>query len=127
MPGTRPPVDTLYIATNATFERYWALEDAETGAPADMTGWYGACEVRSAYGGAILTKFATGTDPVYGGTLDFDSVGNMRLYLPIAQARALTPTNNDAVFDVDLLNPGGEWFVVLTGKAHILSTEVTNA
>jgi hypothetical protein len=125
MPGTRPPEDTLYIPTNGTFERYWTLKDAETGGVPDMTGWYGACEVRNTYQGSLITKFATGTDPVFGGTLDFDGVGNMRLYLPIASVRVLTPISN-AVFDIALLNPVGEWFIILVGKAHILSTEVTN-
>lgn len=116
--------DTLYIPQGAVFEYSWPLTDADTGLAADPTGWQARCEVKTDYGGTVVTRFHTGSS--WDGTITFDSDGNMTLHLDDSFTAALAPMAN-GVFDVELIDPSGNPWRVVEGRAHVTQEVTTDA
>lgn len=116
-------VATMEIPQGTTFFRGFALTDADTGLPADTSGWQARCEVRTEYGGDVVTRFhSNGT---WDGTITFDGAANMILKLTAAKTALLTPIQN-AVFDVEMIDPLGQPWRVVQGYAHVTPEATTD-
>jgi hypothetical protein len=115
------PRDTMYIPQGATFEKSWPLIDRDTGLTADATGWQFRCEVRQAIGGALITRFHS-TQP-WDGTLTVDDAGNLTARLESTFTAALDVLKN-GFFDVEGIDPSGDPWRLVQGRAHV-TPEVT--
>jgi hypothetical protein len=125
VPTNNPiPIDRIYIPIGTTFQKSWPLTDGDTGLAADPTGWAARCEVRSSYGGALVTRFHSNGS--WDGAIAFDSAGNMTLTLPAGKTAQLTPMEN-GVFDVELIDPLGQPWRVVQGYAHVTPEATTDA
>src|SRR4051812_36633268 len=97
------PVDRIYIPIGTTFVKPWPLTDGDTGLAADPTGWSARCEVRTGYGGSLVTRFHSNGS--WDGTITFESVNNgsnIILTLAAGKTAQLAPMSN-GVFDVELI------------------------
>lgn len=78
----------LNIYAGSTFRWTRGLID-EAGDPLSSDdGWTGECQVRTEYGGTLITAFGAGHD----GSCIFDVDGNVTLELPATSTAVLTPT-----------------------------------
>jgi hypothetical protein len=122
--STSPP--RIEIPIGSTFEQTWPLTDADTGAAGDPTGWNARCEVRDTYGGNLLTRFHSDVAKGWDGSItmtDPTAGGNLTISLPAAKTALLAPSNS-AVFDLEVIDPSGAPYRILSGRAFI-TPEVT--
>ena len=114
----------LRIPQGATFEKSYPLTDADTGLAADPTGWSARCEVRTSYGGALVTRFHSNN--TWDGKITFDGLGNMTLSLTAAFTTVLAPMQNGR-FDIELIDPTGKPWRLVEGHAHVIPEVTTDA
>jgi hypothetical protein len=117
------PHDDIYIKQGATFEKSWQLFDADTGGLADPTGWFGRCEIRSDFGGQLITRFHS--NGFWTGTIVL-STGQILLRMLSTDTKNLTPISH-AVFDVELIDPSGAPWRIVQGFAYITPEVTTDA
>lgn len=120
-------VDTIYIPQGGTFSKAWPLLDAYTLEIADTTGWAGRCEVRDKIGGNLVTSFHSDRVGHSGwpGVISFDGLGNVFMTMTYTKTGLLTPVAN-AVFDLELINPNGDAWTVVRGRAHVIAGVTTD-
>jgi hypothetical protein len=81
--------------------------------------------VRTEYGAvSYVTRFHSNGS--WDGTITFDSAGNMILTLAAGKTAQLSPMNN-GVFDVELIDPLGQPWRVVQGRAHVIPEVTTDA
>lgn len=120
------PVDRIEIPIGSTFEKTWPLTDADTGLAGDPTGWSARCEVRDTYGGTLVTRFHSDPAKGWDGSITMTSPtlgGNLTLFLTAAKTALLAPRTK-AVFDLEVIDPTGQPFRIIQGRAFI-TPEVT--
>lgn len=118
------PYDHLTVPIGSTWESSWYVDDADTGLPADWTGWSGRMQIRADYGGTLLATLKTsGTRD---GDLVFGDDGNLTATLPAAFTAAL-PETRSAVFDLELIDPAAKPYRVLEGKVRTTPEVTTDA
>ena len=121
------PIDVISIPKGTVFEKSWPLTDADTGAMADPTGWSARCEVKDAYGGNLITSFHSDRVGHSGwpGVISFDAAANLTLFLSATNTAGL-PVMKNGVFDVELIDPSGNPFRLVQGRAHVTPEATTD-
>lgn len=111
--------DNLVIPQGATWAVRWPLEGYQEAGISDFTGWAVRSHVRRQITSAeILHEWSS----VLGNAVIEDSYIELRV--SAEESSAWTWFRNQAVYDVELVSPGGEVFRVTQGTITV-SPEVT--
>jgi len=118
----------LTIEQGATWrDSYTLLQPAPAGTPiasrlpVDLTGYSTRMQVRPDYASATVLLELT---PANGRITITPASGKLDLYISDADTAALTFTDTPAVYDLELIEPGGDVIRLLKGTVT-LSPEVT--
>lgn len=113
------PYDHLEIPQGSTFVASWYADDAETGEPADWTGWDARMQVRTISGDLIATLDVGGTA---NGTITLGDDGNITATIPHTDTGQMSPGRG--VFDLEFTDPDDNVWRVVSGSVAI-TPEVT--
>lgn len=104
----------LLIEKGATFRFSAIWKNKQTGQPIDLTGYTARMHIRATTDAAttITTMTTENARIVLGGT-----AGTISLYISDTDTAALTA--GDAVYDLELVAPGGDVTRLLKGKVKI--------
>lgn len=116
------PYDHLVIPQGATFEANWPADDAETGGPAEWTGWSARMQIRTLTGEVMATLATTGTRD---GDIELADEGNITATLP--PAFTATMSTGRAVFDLEFTAPDASVWRVVEGAVTITPEVTTDA
>ncbi len=118
----------LTIEQGATWRESFALlQPAPVGTPIadllpiDITGYSARMQIRPDYASATVLAELT---PANAGISITPATGKIDLYISAADTAALTFTDTAAVYDLELIEPGGDVIRLLKGSVT-LSPEVT--
>ena len=121
------PLGDLVISQGAdnTYAYRYGIDDGETVTWVDLTGWDARAQIRSRPGAEIWLSL--GVDPAEASRIILDAQGYVTIHLDHTTTEAPewnSPARAQGVWDLELVNPGGEVIRLVMG-AVLVSADVT--